>query len=135
MLRDSMLNQWHMSSVTADHRSLPMPVYMGHPVAVNPTGDPSYIDGQVADILVEMQETHIEPFIEGTPIGTIGQTHPREALFGVERAEFDALSADVWIAHLRLPRAARRHSYTTDRGSFRFTWQPDTVSFTVRRIA
>lgn len=44
-------------------------------VTINPTGEPWYIDGQVSDILAELQETTVAPFKEREQIGTIAQTH------------------------------------------------------------
>jgi len=136
MLRDNVHTKFYLT-LPDTGEILPVPIYVGHPVTLNPTNDPKYIDGQVADILVEIEGEPIEPFIEGAPIGTIEQQHPCELVFNEERTTLDHMSASVWAAHHALPRAARRHSYTTDRGSYRFTWQPriEGNGFTVRRIA
>ena len=122
-------------------RIIPIVPYMGHAVAVNPTGDPSYIDGQVADILVEIQEMPLPPFVEGEPIGAIGQSErPVVLIHGVNEADFNRMSDRVWAAHKLLPAAARNHSYTTDRMTpdfrkFRFTWMSPVATFHVARMS
>lgn len=143
MLRDSIVNRVHlrtMKGVGGHNGLLPMPVYMGHPVACNPTGEPSYIDGQIADILVEIQEAPLRPFTEGEAIGTIEQnTRHDNAIHGVSKDAYDRMAQRVWTAHHKLTRAAKRREYTTDRQAegetFRFTWVPALDAFVVRKLS
>lgn len=137
MLRDSMSTRSYMKS---QQDKLPMPVNFGHPVAVNPTGEPSYIDGQVTDILVEIQEAPIKPFVEGEPIGILDGVGSIVAeVHGIPLAVYNRMTDRVWAAHKRLTRAAKRRSYTTDRTAageqFRFTWLPEVAAFLVRKLS
>ena len=138
MLRDAPSRRKIYMPVGSD--KLPVPIYLGHPVASDPTGDPAYIDGQVADILVELQEKPIRPFVEGEPIGTLDAVagYP-DTVMGVPQGDWNRMVARVWLAHRKLTRAARRKPYTTDRSCFgkrfRCQWQPERLAFSIKELA
>ncbi len=110
------------------------PVY--HPVTLNPTGEPSYIDGQVIDIIHEIhQEGPLRPFIEGEPIGSANARRDNPGMFimGIPLRDFNLMSDRVWRDHRAKTKAAQRTVYTTVRTAagiqFLWTWRPETSSF------
>lgn len=116
---------------------LPQPVNFGHPVADNPTGSPAYIDGQVADILVEIQEKPMAKFVEGEQVGTL----PPEVdptVFGIDKRKFDSMMDRVFVRHKKLSRASRRLPYTllrmADGKQFHLTWLPEHDGFRVVEV-
>lgn len=112
----------------------PLPIY--HPVTLNPTGDPAYVDGQVSDIMIELQEgPPLKPFIEGEPIPT--PTEPLALfMFGVPTADYDRMMARVWVDHKHRPKRDRRREYNLIRKAggqqFQITWLPELAGFRVR---
>lgn len=143
MLRDSFWNRQFIGTASGESGvSLPQLVRRDVPVAFDPIESAlaSYITRQVADILVEIQETPLRPFVEGEPIGTVALAAVPNPVLGVPQADFNRMSARMWAAHNGLPAAARHRSYTTDRMApnfrkYRFTWVPANESFHIEKLS
>jgi hypothetical protein len=107
MLRDAVATRHFLKRTD----KLPELINYGHPVSADPTGSPAYIDGQVADILVEIQEKPVSKFVEGDPVGTLPPVEPA-TVFGVDQKKFNAMMARVFTRHKKLPRKLRSLPYT-----------------------
>ena len=114
------------------------PIY--HPPTLNPTGEPWYVDGQVIDILAEIQEgPPLRPFVEGEPIAPASARadNPGTFFMGLPLHEFNDMSASVWAAHKRRVRVQNLRPYSTIRTvngmTFVWSWQPEQKTFHVNR--
>ncbi len=103
---------------------------------LEPGNGPGYIDGQVRDIINELQEEQpLRPFIEGEPIGSANARRDNPGMFmmGIPLRDFNLMSDRVWRDHRAKTKAAQRAVYTTVRTAagiqFLWTWRPETSSF------
>jgi hypothetical protein len=134
MLRDAGSTRRYLHT---EKQLLPYPISYGHPVSANPTGSPAYIDGQVADILVEMQEKPVSKFFEGELIGAV-TADDAATVFQIDAGKFSAMMNRVFVRHKKLPRKLRHLTYTlvrsTDGTHFHITYLPEADGFRVKVI-
>lgn len=133
MLRDAVATRHFLKR----NDKLPELINYGHPVSADPTGSPAYIDGQVADILVEIQEKPVAKFVEGQLVGTLPPEEPA-LVFNVDQKKFNAMMARVFTRHKKLPRKMRSLEYTLIRSAegrqFHLTFVPSLDGFRVKVV-